>query len=274
MENYEIVKFVDNDFELDVKTDLLKETVWLTQKQMSYLFSVNVDTISFHIKNILKENELDESVSEYSSVTASDGKKYKMKVYNLDMIISVGYRVKSKRGIVFRRWANQILKSYLINGFSINEKRCLECSSNIVSLNNRLTQLEKDNGLIKKEIFIDNINLIEKGNVPKAIYSLNKIFNLSKYKIVVIDNYIDLDTIRYLEKYNKKIEIITGNSKLKEYAFNEYINIIVDGSFHSRYILIDDLFSYVLTHSLNSIGKNNFEIINLDVTPKMILNKK
>ena len=116
MDDYEIIKFVDDDFELDVKTDFSNETVWLTQKQMASLFNVNVDTIGFHIKNIFNENELDYSASEYSSVTASDGKIYKTKIYNLDMIISVGYRVKSKQGIAFRKWANQVLKTYLLKG--------------------------------------------------------------------------------------------------------------------------------------------------------------
>ncbi len=100
---YDIVKFVDEEVELEVNVDPNNETIWLTQKQMATLFSVSIDNISLHIKNILNENELDETVIEDSSITASDGKKYKTKIYNLDMIISVGYRVKSKRGILFRK---------------------------------------------------------------------------------------------------------------------------------------------------------------------------
>ena len=112
IEKYEVVKFIDGEFELEVNVSPKDQTVWLTQKQMANLFNVSVDNISLHIKNILKE-ELDNTVYEESSVTASDGKKYCTKIYNLDMIISVGYRVKSKRGIIFRRWANQVLKEYL-----------------------------------------------------------------------------------------------------------------------------------------------------------------
>ena len=107
--NYELIKFEDGDFSLDVNVSPKEETVWLTQKQMALLFNVSVDNISLHIKNIFTEKELDTSVVEESSKTARDGKKYKTKFYNLDMIISVGYRVKSKRGIMFRRWANSIL---------------------------------------------------------------------------------------------------------------------------------------------------------------------
>ena len=87
---YELIKFNDGEFSLDVNVSPREETVWLTQKQMSLLFDVNTDTIGFHIKNILFEKELEKSVAEESSVTASDGKKYKTKIYNLDMIISVG----------------------------------------------------------------------------------------------------------------------------------------------------------------------------------------
>ena len=109
-----------------------EETVWLTQKQMALLFNVSIDNISLHIKNILYEEELDYSVVEESSITAKDGKKYKTKLYNLDMIISVGYRVKSKRGILFRRWANSVLKQYLLNGQVINTDRCLAHSDNLI----------------------------------------------------------------------------------------------------------------------------------------------
>ena len=103
MDKFDLVRFTDNDFELDVRADSENETVWLTQKEMALLFAVSVDNISLHIKNILKERELDDSAVEESSVTAADGKTYKTKLYNLDMIISVGYRVKSFRGILFRR---------------------------------------------------------------------------------------------------------------------------------------------------------------------------
>jgi len=122
---YAIVKFIDNDFELDVRADKNNDTVWLTQRQMAELFLVNTDTIGLHIRNILNEKELDNSTTEESSVVQVEGNRTvrrKVKIYNLDMIISVGYRVKSQRGIVFRQWANRVLKEFLIEGYSINEK--------------------------------------------------------------------------------------------------------------------------------------------------------
>ena len=137
MDKFDLVRFTDNDFELDVRADSENETVWLTQKEMAILFAVSVDNISLHIKNIFKERELDNSVVEESSIAAADGKHYITKLYNLDMIISVGYRVKSQRGIKFRRWANKVLKEYLIQGYAINQKR-LDALNKTIDIQTRM----------------------------------------------------------------------------------------------------------------------------------------
>ena len=103
------------------------ETLWLTQKGMAKVFDCSVDNISLHLKNIFKDNELDEnSVTEKSSITASDGKNYKTKIYNLDAIISVGYRINSKKATEFRIWATKILKEYMIKGFALNDERFIK----------------------------------------------------------------------------------------------------------------------------------------------------
>ena len=120
----EIVIYKANDktdFQLEVRVE--DETVWLTQAQMLNLFDSTKQNISLHINNIFKEGELDQNavVKEYLT-TASDGKKYKTKYYNLDVIISVGYRVKSQRGTQFRIWANKVLKDYLLRGHAINQR--------------------------------------------------------------------------------------------------------------------------------------------------------
>ena len=116
----EIVLFTDGDINLEVELSLELETVWLTQKQMEELFDVKHATVSEHISNILSSGELDETSVGFSD-KSSGGRK--PKIYNLDMILSVGYRVNSKRGIAFRRWANSVLKQYVIQGYAINEKR-------------------------------------------------------------------------------------------------------------------------------------------------------
>lgn len=140
MSNFELIKFKDNELELDVRTDLENETVWLTQKEMSVLFDVSVDNVGLHIANILKDKELDYSTTEESSVVQIEGKrsiKRKIKIYNLDMIISVGYRVRSKRGIIFRKWANNVLKNYLIKGYAVNAKR-LDNLNKVVQVQNKM----------------------------------------------------------------------------------------------------------------------------------------
>ncbi|MBQ6920383.1 MAG: virulence protein RhuM/Fic/DOC family protein [Bacilli bacterium] len=140
MDKFQLVRFTDKNFELDARADSENETVWLTQKEMSLLFGVDTDTIGLHISNILKEKELDASTTEESSVVQKEGSrnvKRRLKIYNLDMIISVGYRVKSNRGILFRRWANQVLKQYLIQGVAVNEKR-IATLNKVVDIQNRM----------------------------------------------------------------------------------------------------------------------------------------
>ena len=116
----EIVLFTDGDINIEVELSPELETVWLTQKQMEELFDVKHATVSEHISNILSSGELDGTSVGFSD-KSSGGRK--PKIYNLDMILSVGYRVNSKRGIAFRRWANSVLKQYVIQGYAINEKR-------------------------------------------------------------------------------------------------------------------------------------------------------
>ncbi len=123
---------------------LKEDTVWLTQKQMALLFDKGVSTINEHIKNIFKEGELSEnSVIRKFRITASDGKTYETNFYNLDVIISVGYRVKSLRGTQFRIWATKTLKDHLIKGYTINEKRLLQAKSQLKELQNTISFLQE-----------------------------------------------------------------------------------------------------------------------------------
>ncbi|MEO8231666.1 MAG: virulence protein RhuM/Fic/DOC family protein [Ignavibacteriota bacterium] len=132
-----IYKASDGQTQLDVKLD--DETIWLTQAQLIQLFQTSKQNVSLHINNIFKEGELQKKsvVKEYLT-TASDGKSYKTKGYNLDVIISVGYRVKSKRGTQFRIWANSVLKDYLVKGYVLNEKRLKEQTEKIKELEKTL----------------------------------------------------------------------------------------------------------------------------------------
>lgn len=140
MQEVIIYKTEDNSIEVNVQFD--GETVWLSQNQLSQLFKQTKQNISLHINNCFKEGELDSnSVVKDSMTTASDGKKYKTKYYNLDVIISIGYRVKSQQGTQFRIWANKVLKDYLVKGFAINEKRLQESQKQLEEFK-RLAQLQ------------------------------------------------------------------------------------------------------------------------------------
>ena len=140
-EKNEIILFENQGVKLEV--NLKDETVWLTQKQMAELFDKDRRTITRHIQNIYKDNELEEnSVCSFFEHTAEDGKKYNVQYYNLDMIISVGYRVNSKRGIAFRKWATQILKDFMLKGYAVNQKRLdyLEKTVQLINIANRIDE--------------------------------------------------------------------------------------------------------------------------------------
>ena len=132
--NYELIKFKDGDFELDVNVSPNEETVWLNRNEISLLFNRDIKTISKHINNALNEECKNSTVAKFAIVQL-EGNRYverEISYYNLEIIISVGYRVKSERGIIFRRWANSILKQYLLNGYVINKSRCTAHSDNII----------------------------------------------------------------------------------------------------------------------------------------------
>lgn len=137
----EIILFENQGVKLEV--NVKDETVWLTQKQMAELFGKDRRTITRHIQNIYKDEELSENeVCSFFEHTAEDGKKYNVQYYNLDMIISIGYRVNSKQGITFRKWATKILKDYMLKGYAINQKRLdyLEKTVKLIDIANRMDE--------------------------------------------------------------------------------------------------------------------------------------
>lgn len=152
----EVIKYKNGALVLDVQVSPEEDTVWLTQKQMSVLFGVTSDNISLHIKNIFNSHELDSSTTEESSVVQKEGNrkvKRTVKFYNLDMIISVGYRVNSKQGIAFRKWATSILKDYMIKGYAVNQKRLDALQKTLILQSKMLSSsLEIDNDELLKVV--------------------------------------------------------------------------------------------------------------------------
>jgi len=250
MNEFKIVKFVDNSFEIDVRADINNETVWLTQKEMALLFEVSIDNISLHIKNILKENELDISTVEKSSIVQIEGNRKvnrTIKIYNLDMIISVGYRVKSQRGIIFRKWANKVLKEYLIQGYSINKKR-------IEVLNKTI---EVQNKMLASSLNIDQealVNVIEK--YTKALDLLDDYDhqclvkpkgNETLYKLSYSDCKIIIDSMKFknmssvfgVEKENWKLEGILAAIYQNIFGFEVYPSL-EEKAAHLLYFIVKD----------------------------------
>lgn len=201
-EKDEIIIFENQDVKLEV--NMKDETVWLTQAQMEILFDVKHSTISEHINNIFKEGELDENTSVGISDKSSGGRKAKL--YNLDVIISVGYRVKSKNGVIFRKWATKILKDYMIKGYAANQKRLeyLEKTIKLIDIANRID--ERLEGNDAKEI----LKVI--GNYSKALDLLDDYDHRTLKKIKgTVDNrivqYQDCLDIIHKLKFNEKSEI-------------------------------------------------------------------
>lgn len=222
MEN-EIKIFENQNVKLEV--NMKDETVWLTQEQMAKLFDRDRKTITRHIQNIYKEGELEENqVCSFFEHTANDGKVYNTQFYNLDMIISIGYRVKSKNGIIFRKWATNILKDYMIKGYAVNQKR-LEYLEKTIKLIDIATRAD------------DNLN----GDEAKDI--LNVISNYSK----ALDLLDDYD--------HRTVKKIKGNRSKDKINYKECMNIINTLKFNEE----SDLFALERNKGLSSIIDNIYQ---------------
>ena len=271
--NYEIVKFESDDILLDVRVSPTEDTIWLTQQDIAILFDTTIQNISMHISNIYDENELEIGATIKDSLTVQiegDRKVSRtIRYYNLDMVLSIGYRVNTKRGIEFRKWANKVLRQYLIKGYAINEKRCLEHSDILLKLTNEInalklksieyeTKIEAVNIKIDKviktmeKLEINKHFLILDGKRIEADLAYQSIFELAKSSVYVIDDYIDIKTLQLLKclKANINVVIISDNktknnlnlSFIKDFIKDTNINISFKKNhkkFHDRYIVID-----------------------------------
>jgi len=223
-----VIAFRDGNLEIDVKVDSEKDTVWLTQKQMSALFDVSVDNISLHINNIYKEKELEmSSTTEESSEVRLEGKRSvtrRIKVYNLDVIISTGYRVKSKRGITFRKWANQILKEYIYKGYAIDQERLTRNREYYKTFANSVKLIA---------------DLIERKELEsEESKSLLHIISKYAYALETLDKYDHQSlTITNITKDDKKIKLeyedaIKEIKGLSDYGKTQWFGKEKDNSFH------------------------------------------
>ena len=284
---YEIVKFIDNQFELDVYVNPNEETIWLTQNEIAELFDKDRKTITRHIQNIIKEFELNEKqVCSKKEHTAQDGKKYIVSIYNLDMIIAIGYRVKSKRAIIFRRWASEVLKEYLLTGYIINEDRTLVTNENYIRLINKVESLDERVSNIEKNYKpqeLKNSQLFFDGEFYDAYTLIQSIFESANNEIIIIDNYVDRTILDRLvvKKSNVKVIIYTSiNSRIIGSDINTFnsqyggLDVKYTTNVHDRYIIIDQMKLYHLGHSIKDLGKKVFSLSESanNLIPKLLNN--
>lgn len=274
----EIIIYQPDEHSVSLEVRIEDDTVWLTQAQMADLFQTTRNNITLHISNIFKENELDESsVGKESLLTASDGKKYKTKFYNLDVIISVGYRVKSVRGTQFRIWANRVLKDYLLKGYAANQ---------------RFERIEKDVNYLKNKVdefdfqirtsLPPNEGIFFEGQVFDAYIFVSDLIKSAKKSIMLIDNYVDESVLSILSKRKKDVSamIFTSNLtkqlKLDLKKHNEQypsIEIKTFNKSHDRFLIIDKESVYHIGASLKDLGKKWFAFSKIELDPNDLISK-
>jgi hypothetical protein len=254
---------------IEVKVDSQNDTFWLSLNQIAFLFDRDKSVISRHLKNIFNQNELDrDSVVAFFATTATDGKSYSVEHFNLDAILSVGYRVNSKRGTQFRIWANRILKDYLLKGYSINN-RMNRIEDHVEQLVKKVSEidLQISSHLIPTQgVFFD-------GQVFDAYELASKIIRSAKKNIILIDNYLDERTLIHLSKKQQGVTVTLFtkevNKKLSldiQKANEQFgkIEVKVFKQSHDRFLIIDHQEVFHLGASLKDLGKKWFAFSKMD----------
>ena len=271
---------------ISLEVRLENETVWLTQQQISELFGTGRQAITKHPKNIFASNELDEnSVCSILELTAADGKNYKTKVYNLDAILSVGYRVNSKNATLFRRWANSVLKDYMLKGYSLNHR--------FERLEDKIdTRFQRYDSEIQR--LSNQVDFFVLHSLPpiEGIFFAGQIFDAYKFvcdlvksarkSIVLFDNYIDESVLTLFGKREKSVSVviytdkITPQLELDIKRFNaQYspVKVKLYTKAHDRFLIIDGEI-YHIGASLKDLGKKLFAFSKISAIPPEIIYKQ
>lgn len=277
----------DESIRLEVRFE--QETVWLTQLQMTELFHTTRNNITIHIRNIFKEGELEESsVCKESLRTAVDGKRYRTKYYNLDVIISVGYRIKNPVGTRFRQWANTVIKQYLLQGYSIN--RHLVALQE--SMDKRISRIEdtQDRQQQQLDFFIRTSTppaemVFFEGDFYTARMALENLVRTAANRAIIIDGYVSALTLDILDVRGRGVEAIvytSGVGKGMQRLMSEHDRLFpgthIDirkwrNESHDRWLIIDDRL-YHCGHSLDANGGHKISAITLmGTSPEVILSQ-
>ena len=274
-ETYELVKFVDGNFELEVNVSPEEDTVWLTKKDLSLLFNRERTVISRHISNIFTDGECDrESNVRFMHVANSDKP---VEAYNLDVVIAVGYRVKSLRGVIFRKWATSVLRQYMLKGFAVEPSRVLVSRENyldLVNVVNRIDSTQTD--LIGRVERLEDkypefgMRIFFKGQLYDASSCIGGILEQAHREILLIDGYVDRRTLDMLSRKRTGVSVLLytsskGNSITgKEISdFNaQYpsLEVRITDEFHDRFLILDRKRMYHIGASVKDAGSRTFEI--------------
>ena len=268
------------DGELELKTSIDSETIWLTQKQIAELFDKDIRTINEHIKFIYKEEELVENstIRNFRIVQKEGNREVARDVlhYNLDVIISIGYRANSKKATKFRQWATSVLKEYIFNGYAINSHKITE---------QRLLNLENDMQVVKskfKDYEPQQNHIFYNGQIFDAYLFVSDIIKSAKSSIKLIDNYIDESTLVLFTKRDAKVDMkiytktISKQLKLdleKHNAQYPKIDIEIFDLSHDRFLIIDEKDIYHFGASLKDLGKKWFAVSKMDINSFELIEK-
>ena len=272
----EIILYQPNEtMKLDVRVQ--QETVWLTQQQIAQLFGVKQPAISKHLKNIFDSGELDEnSVHSILEYTAADGKSYQTKFYNLDAILSVGYRVNSRNATLFRQWANKVLKEYLLRGYSVNQRLMLmedRIDRRLSEHDHQLSQLTEKVDFFVRSSLQPTEGIFFDGQIFDAYAFVADLIRKAKKRIVVIDSYIDDSVLVQLSKRNLGVTVDIYDGRISDQLRQDVerhnaqypgVTLHAYNKAHDRFLIIDEEV-YHIGHSLKDLGKKLFAFSKMDV---------
>ena len=266
----------EENVQLEVRLE--EETVWLTQAQMADLFQKDISVISRHIRNIFAEGELEErSNLHFLQIPFSDKP---VKLYNLDVIISVGYRVKSRRGTQFRIWANKVLKYYLLKGYALNQ-RLLKIENQLENQQNLLAEHSEKIDFFVRTSLPPVEGIFFEGQVFDAHVFVSNLIRSAKNSIILIDNYIDDTVLKLLDKRSAGVKATIYTCQIKSALKNdinlhntqyEPIDVIKFTNAHDRFLMIDETV-YHIGASLKDLGRKWFAFSKMDITSSLLLSK-
>lgn len=277
----EIILYQSDDLPERIEVKIEEETVWLSLNQMSQLFGRDKSVISRHLRNIYTEGELDQkaTVAKNATVQIEAGRKVRREIeyYNLDAIISVGYRVNSKQGTQFRIWATNVLRDYLLKGYVLNQ-RMNRVENNVEELNKKVDMISlqiESNQLPNQGVFFE-------GQVFDAYNFVSDLVRNAKSSILLIDNYVDDTVLTLLSKRKKNVKAniytatISQQLRLDLQKHNQQypaIGIHLFKQSHDRFLIIDDRELYHIGASLKDLGKKWFAFSRMDSLCKDVLSK-